>query len=47
MNSGGTERDNEYDKRAVFGGTPGACASGSNGARDNGGASGFPAGRNR
>src|ERR1017187_6689343 len=35
MNSGRTEKDNEYDKRTVFGCTPGACASGSNCARDN------------
>src|ERR1035438_9282385 len=33
MKSGRTERNNEYDKRTVFGCTPGACASGSNGAR--------------
>jgi len=35
MKSGRTDRDNEYDKRTVFGGIVGACASGSNGARDN------------
>jgi hypothetical protein len=32
--SGTTEKDNEYDKRTVFGCTPGARASGSNCARD-------------
>src|ERR1035441_3713304 len=34
MNSGRTEKDNEYDKRTVFGSTSAACASGSSGARD-------------
>ena len=28
-------KDNKYDRRTVFGGTAGGCASGSSGARDN------------
>src|SRR5271157_2045321 len=35
MNPERTERDNQHDNRTVFGRTPGAYASGSNGARDN------------